>query len=318
MILLLFPGARAVNILLNASPMAAVVLFWCGALAVQPLRQARKLLREQKGWGEPREYVFLPEEIRISHSRESVVMKWSVVTGLTESRSLFLLQLGKGSAIPVPKRFFAGPGEMDAWTQLARSRIGAVEAETGRAGPAPSVRDAITVRGSRELRDFQRAEYFTSFRRLWQHAILLAFFLLVFAAAFVEYVQGEHPGHFSAIIPFAVLFLLWTWSIIAPNAAARKKVAEQPWRTEPTTFAFHAEGMHVDCASSSSDIRWVVVKEACETRSLFLLFYSKQASTVIPKRFFESDAQIEAWKQLVQAQTGCRPIRPRGMMARWC
>jgi YcxB-like protein len=112
------PGFNTISIVLNASPIVVLFLFWCMAIVLMPLRSAKKAFRN-----EPGTYAFLPEEIRISHPSACSVLKWNVVTEVRETRSLFLLQLGKRSAIPVPKRFFASLAEIDAWKQLVLSAV---------------------------------------------------------------------------------------------------------------------------------------------------------------------------------------------------
>lgn len=176
----------------------------------------------------------------------------------------------------------------------------------------------ITLQGTRTLGDFQRAEYFTWFRRLWSQALMLAFFLLIFTAAFVAYVQGQHNS-FVNVIPFVVLFLLWAASgVVIPLQAAKRKLAGLKWLGEATTFTFEAEGIRMASASFSSETRWSVVKEVCETKSLFLLRSGEQSAITLPKRFFASAAEIDAWKELVQAQMKCRRVAVRGIAARWC
>ena len=176
----------------------------------------------------------------------------------------------------------------------------------------------ITLQGTRLLVDFQRTEYFVWFRRLWPQALLLAFFLLVFTAAVVGYVQGQHDNLVTAT-PFVVLFLLWAASgVLGPLRAAKRKFVGLKWLGEATTFTFEAEGIRMASASFSSETRWSVVKEVCETKSLFLLRSGEQSAITLPKRFFASAAEIDAWKELVQAQMKCRRIAVRGIAARWC
>jgi hypothetical protein len=119
----LVPGSNAISIGLNASPFVVLLLFWCLAMIVMPLRSAKKRFANEKVWSEPGAYAFLPEEIRINRPSASSVMNWNVVTEVRETRSLFLLQLGSNSSIPIPKRFFSSADEVDAWKNLVLSRV---------------------------------------------------------------------------------------------------------------------------------------------------------------------------------------------------
>jgi hypothetical protein len=178
--------------------------------------------------------------------------------------------------------------------------------------------DAITLRGTRVPGDFRRAEYFTYFRRLWHHALLLVFFLLVFTLGGVAHSQGNQKN-LAGLIPFAVLFLLWVSCLVAiPLLGAKSKTAGKKWLGEATTFVFDAEGIRIASASLSSEIRWGLIKEVCETKSLFLLRSGEGLPVTIPKRLFADAAEIEAWKVMVQTQMKCRPIAIHGLAARWC
>ena len=153
---------------------------------------------------------------------------------------------------------------------------------------------------------------------MWPQALLLAFFLVIFTLAFVGNVQGPH-GNLAAVIPFVLLFLLWASSgLTIPSHAAKSKFGGQKWLGEATTFTFDPEGIRVASASLSSEIRWSVIREVCETGSLFLLLSGEGSPIIIPKRFFASRAEMPVWKELVQTQIKCRRIALRGIAARWC
>lgn len=133
----LVPGSNAISIALNASPFVVLFLFWCLAMVATPFRSARKRFANEKGLSEPTTYVFLPEEVRITSPSSSSVLKWNVITEVRETKSFFLLQLGKNSAIPLPKRFFTNAAEVDAWKQLVLSQVRSQRAISQRGVVAP-------------------------------------------------------------------------------------------------------------------------------------------------------------------------------------
>lgn len=131
------PGSNIIGIAFNASPFVAVFLFWCLAMVVMPFRSAKKRFACEKHLSEPSTYVFAPEEVSITSPSNSAVVKWIAITEVRETKSLFLLQLGKNSAIPVPKRFFASAAEVDAWKQLVMSQVKSQRAISMRGVVAP-------------------------------------------------------------------------------------------------------------------------------------------------------------------------------------
>jgi hypothetical protein len=120
---LLVPSSSAINIMGYASPFIVLILLWCLAMALMPIRAARKRFANEKAWSEPGDYAFAPEEIRVTRPSESNVLQWNAITGVRETKSLFLLQLGNNSSIPIPKRFFASAADVDTWKHLVLSRV---------------------------------------------------------------------------------------------------------------------------------------------------------------------------------------------------
>jgi hypothetical protein len=131
-LVLLAPDSSAIRIALYAFPFVVLLFFWCLSMVVLPSRSAKKRFANEKVWSEPGDYAFEPEEIRINRPSGPSAMKWNAITEVRETRSLFLLQLGSNSSIPIPKRFFTSAAEMDAWKQLVLSRVTSQRAITPR------------------------------------------------------------------------------------------------------------------------------------------------------------------------------------------
>jgi hypothetical protein len=123
LMVLIVPGGNAVSIALRSSPFVVLLGFWCFFMVAIPFRSAKKRFVGETVWQEPAEYSFDPEQIRVNRPNASSAMNWNVVTEVRETRSLFLLQLGSSSSIPLPKRFFASEAEIGAWKQLVLSRV---------------------------------------------------------------------------------------------------------------------------------------------------------------------------------------------------
>lgn len=177
----------------------------------------------------------------------------------------------------------------------------------------------ITLQGTLALGDFRRTEYFLWYRRGWSWVFSLACLLLVSSFAVVGYLQERDSGQRLTYIPFAIFFLLWISCAIAiPLHAAKRTFAGQQWLGDPFTVTFGPDGIRTVSAILSSEVHWSVIREVCETKSLFLLCHGQRSALIIPKRLFASAEEIEAWKALVQTQIECRRIAVRGMAARWC
>src|SRR5207302_2900728 len=111
---------------------------------------------------------------------------------------------------------------------------------------------------------------------------------------------------------FLVVIVGW-----APYRMAKKQFASEVIWREPATYTFQESGIQVHRPSASSDLKWTVITEVLETRTLFLLHIGKRSAIVLPKRVFTDAAQIQSWKQLLQSQLASGVI-DGGLLGRWC
>jgi hypothetical protein len=184
----------------------------------------------------------------------------------------------------------------------------------------------ITLTGALTVGDLQRANYFLLLRRLRVVRLLI---LMLIAAFLMLVLALMAPGRnstdaplwstiFYNTIPFFVLVLFVALAVgFAPYRIAKKQFdSEILWR-ETATYRFDNDGLHVQRPSASSDLKWAVITEAFETRSLFLLHLGKRSAVVLPKRFFAGVAETHAWRTLIEANLKARVV-DGGFLGRWC
>jgi hypothetical protein len=183
---------------------------------------------------------------------------------------------------------------------------------------------SITVNGALTVGDLQRTSYFGILRRFRVVALLLVVALVIIGLLAVASFSGGGdsgvPGSSILLnaIPFLVLCALWIVLVLAiPYRTAKKRFStEVAWR-EPVTYSFSAEGIQAARPSASSSIKWNLVTEAIETRTLFLLYLGRVSIVVVPKRFFNGQAEMDAFKELVRAQA-TKAISGGGIVGRYC
>ncbi|WP_423190444.1 YcxB family protein [Alkalibacterium sp. f15] len=64
-------------------------------------------------------------------------------------------------------------------------------------------------------------------------------------------------------------------------------------------YTFDADGMTQLIKSSNNQYEWDDFFKARENKAMFLLYLSKNKALILPKRFFDSQKQIDTFKHLV-------------------
>lgn len=120
-------------------------------------------------------------------------------------------------------------------------------------------------------------------------------------------------------IPFILLLLFWVFAPgVLPYWNARKLYASQIFLREPISYTFNSENFSGNGPSASWSIAWSVLKTVHETKSLFLLYHHRNIAVIVPKRFFGSEAEMAAWRQLVLTSFAPHHIKPPGIVGAWC
>ncbi len=93
----------------------------------------------------------------------------------------------------------------------------------------------------------------------------------------------------------AFFSLIFGWSPIA----AVKKI-NPAIRDNPQEFRFSDGGIDCSTGVSQSKLDWNLWIKYGESREFFLLYPSRQAAQIIPKRAFSSESELAAFRELLQ------------------
>jgi len=165
-----------------------------------------------------------------------------------------------------------------------------------------------------------RFQYFHTWRRIWPIAVFVALIIIALVPLLVL-IAISNPVYVWHYIftnaPSFVIFLLFLALIMGfmPYRNARKQFAAQSFLREPITYVFTFETVSGTGPSASWSIAWNVLKRIQETRSLFLLYQGPNIAVIVPKRFFQSTAEMEKWRELCVAH---KRIDKPGVVGRWC
>jgi hypothetical protein len=83
---------------------------------------------------------------------------------------------------------------------------------------------------------------------------------------------------------------------VVPSIAFRR----QPKFRDEYSLSFSSEGIHFRRTHIDSDLKWGMYTWALVDAHSFILYYSPQQFTVIPKHVFQSPSQRQAFEQLLR------------------
>lgn len=170
---------------------------------------------------------------------------------------------------------------------------------------------AIDVCGTATVVDIVKFAYFGTFRRLWP-VILLGLPILPINVAF--FVAGDVSAGLNTG-PLSLLVLFW---IVLPYLSAKRQATTRPFLCEPMKYSFDAEGVRVTAQNFSTSMTWAIVKRVQETKSAILLYEGSNIGRIIPKHFFQTDANLAACRDFIAACISPKHIARPGIVGRWC
>jgi hypothetical protein len=153
------------------------------------------------------------------------------------------------------------------------------------------------------LKDYQEANKFHLKNRKFQYLMLwvLSCLLIVFGVVYAILTSDIYNGLFGIAIAIIVhpeinfinqFFMRFAWK--NQSNAAR----------EPVEIEVLEEGISKKAENYQSFVRWPIFSKFIETPNLFILCEGKSLMHIIPKRAFESNEQIQAFKTRLNEKMG--------------
>jgi hypothetical protein len=158
--------------------------------------------------------------------------------------------------------------------------------------PEMTTESALQPAGVLTFGDIARSQYFHIARRYWLLAAFAgaAFMLLIAAFGIVVGVSSGETKLMESSGTILLFSLAWLSLIfIPPLWAARTQQKALRWLREPIRYDFGEERVRLEGASFSAEFDWSLVQGVYETKTLFVVYQSRQAIWIVPKRFFGSD-----------------------------
>jgi hypothetical protein len=156
---------------------------------------------------------------------------------------------------------------------------------------------AITVRFMNELRDHleaQRLLYKQSFLSKCDKVVAVLLF------GFGVYAVWATGLRWWTVILFPLAVVEWFNLLSLDSIRTRVWFRRNPKFREEYCLTFSPENIHFKTASIDSTLQWTNYERVVESPGLFLLMYGKGLFTLIPKRCFSSDEEINAFRALLK------------------
>jgi hypothetical protein len=160
----------------------------------------------------------------------------------------------------------------------------------------------IQAEGTFTARDIAQGNW-THSRRI--SALLLLASLLAFAGGMFLSIKNGGRWRDQVVLLASGLFLLaysWAYSWPVLLYRARHRIARRPNVQGIFRYEFGDDGWSLAVPNAMSEIKWTGVSKWVEGSHSFVIYVDANSGTVIPKRFFQSPADVDAVRVLLQTK----------------
>lgn len=179
----------------------------------------------------------------------------------------------------------------------------------------------IEINGTVAAGDLKRFNYFHYLRRTWW--VVAVLFTLLVAGFALSLLVGFNTGDYTIFrengLTLGFVMLFWIAIFFGmPHLGAQAMLKSSAAVGHPVAYIFTPNGFRCKGKDHSSKLAWNHIWKVSETGSQFLLYVNAGGAICVPKRFFEDEAQIQAWRGLVASEIAPKTIEAPGFVAKWC
>jgi hypothetical protein len=159
------------------------------------------------------------------------------------------------------------------------------------------------------LKDYQEANqaHYKAMRFWYFLNWGLSLFLILLALVYIVIRFRLESGFVWDLIE--ACFLLFLGIFLNPdlNLPFQRYFIALSWKNHPSlretmNLEFTQEWMNLKGESFESKLRWKIFVKFLETKNLFLLYHSKIVFNMIPKRAFNSDEEIQQFREMLSTK----------------
>jgi hypothetical protein len=101
------------------------------------------------------------------------------------------------------------------------------------------------------------------------------------------------------LLAAGVFFLVFLWPFMAYRSRATLK--RSPSLQGVVRFQFDESGYLVEAVHVRAEVKWAALVKWIESKNCFLLYQNPKIGGIVPKRFFQSAADVETVRGFLQA-----------------
>lgn len=119
------------------------------------------------------------------------------------------------------------------------------------------------------------------------------------------------PKGWQPQVPLFALGLFWIlWCPLFVALGSRRTVKRSPNLQGTIRYRFSETGYEVEAAHSRSEVKWTALAKQKEGKHEFLFYTSPKIAQIIPKRFFQTAAEIEALRSFLERNVTQKIAKP--------
>lgn len=104
-----------------------------------------------------------------------------------------------------------------------------------------------------------------------------------------------------------IVFIIIRLAIFSARKPQGRAIFRSKIARGPSDVTFDENGMVAVSADARSEIKWSAFQRVIESDKVFLLVYSKYGYVTIPTRVFDSSAQVDEFRTLIESKIGHEP-----------
>ncbi len=162
--------------------------------------------------------------------------------------------------------------------------------------------DIVEVAGQVTRDDYMRFVTWTSFRLPLALRLMALIFVTVFVLGVVFLPERDATG-LLVVLGFAVVAAVFMTVVIVWSSRSSAVKLYQTYKLlqQPIRYRFSRDAVSTTTPSSQGSVSWSAYYRLYETKQAFYLYLAASLANVIPKRFFESEEQMQKFRELLRA-----------------
>jgi hypothetical protein len=123
--------------------------------------------------------------------------------------------------------------------------------------------------------------------------------LLLVEAVFLNLKEGSRSSWY--LFALGIFLIVYMWPVIFYRSW--RQIRKTPNLQGIVQYEFGEDGYRVNASHSTADVKWSAIAKWKEGKHAFIIYANSNFGSLIPKRFFQSSADVDALRGLLQTKT---------------